>query len=92
MEMDCGRENNNSKMDDNRRSFYAENLLNVDVKRTAQDNQAVKGINLDIQSYVDALEIATIELVFNDFYYIVFFSKQWTKLDIFFKKSTNDVI
>ena len=39
----------------------------------------------------DALEIATIELVFNDFYSIVFFSKQWTKLGIFFKKSTNNV-
>ena len=39
----------------------------------------------------DALEIATIELVFNDFYSIVFFSKQWTKLGTFFKKSTNNV-
>ena len=41
---------------------------------------------------VDALEIATIELVFNDFYSIAFFSKQWAKLDIFFKKSTNNII
>ena len=55
---------------------HAENLLNVDVKRTVQDNASLKGINLDVQSYVDALEIATNELVFNDFYSIVFFSKQ----------------
>ena len=47
-----------------------------------------KSINLDVQSYVDVLDIATIALFFNDFYSIVFFSKQWTKLDIFFKKST----
>ena len=45
----------------------AENLLSVDVKRTVQDNASVKSINLDVMSYVDALEIATIELVFNDF-------------------------
>ena len=64
----------------------------MDVKRTVQDNASVKSINLDLQSCVDALEIATIELVFNDFYSIVFFSKQWTKLDIFFKKSTNNII
>ena len=62
------------------------------VKWTAQDNASVKSINLDLQSYVDVLDIATIELVFNDFYSIVFFSKQWTKLNIFFKKSTNNVI
>ena len=62
------------------------------VKRTVQDNASIKGINLDVQSYVDALEIATIELVFNDFCSIVFFSKQLTKLDIFFKKSTINVI
>ena len=43
------------------------------------------------EPYIDALEIATIELVFNEFYSIVFFSKQWTKLD-FLKKSTNNVI
>ena len=71
-------------MDDNRRS-RAENLLSVDVKRTVQDNASIKSINLDVQSYVDALEIATIELAFNNFYSIVFFSKQWTRLDIFFK-------
>ena len=29
---------------------------------------------------------------FIDFYFIVFFSKQWSKLDIFFKKSTNNCI
>ena len=62
------------------------------VKWTAQDNASVKSINLDLQSYVDVLDIATVELVFNDFYSIVFFSKQWTKLNIFFKKSTNNVI
>ena len=62
------------------------------VKWTAQDNASVKSINLDLQSYVDVLDIATIELVFNDFYSIVSFSKQWTKLNIFFKKSTNNVI
>ena len=67
---------------------HAENLLCVDVKRTVQDNACVKSINLDVQSYVDVLDIATIALFFNDFYSIVFFSKQWTKLDIFFKKST----
>ena len=64
----------------------------MNVKRTVQDNASVKGIDLDVQSYVDALEIATIALVFNDFYSIVFFFKQWKKLDIFFKKSTNNVI
>ena len=63
----------------------------MDVKRNVQDNGSVKSINLDVQSYIDALEIATIELVFNEFYSIVFFSKQWTKLD-FLKKSTNNVI
>ena len=62
------------------------------VKQTVQDNASVKGINLDVQSYVDALEIATIELIFNDFYSIVFFPKQWTKLNTFFKKSTKNVI
>ena len=71
---------------------HAENLLSVDVKQTVQVNASEKSINLDVQSYVDVVEIATIELVFNDFYSIVFFSKQWTKLDIFFKKSTNNVI
>ena len=67
-------------------------LIMCSVKWTAQDNASVKSINLDLQSYVDVLDIATIELVFNDFYSIVFFSKQWTKLNIFFKKSTNNVI
>ena len=57
-----------------------------------QDNARVKSINLDVQSYVNTLEIATIQLVFNDFYSIVFFSKQWTMLDIFLKKSTNNVL
>ena len=57
----------------------------MNVKRTVQDNASVKGIDLDVQSYVDALEIATIALVFNDFHSIVFFFKQWKKLDIFFK-------
>ena len=71
---------------------HPENLLSVDEKQTVQVNASEKSINLDVQSYVDVLEIATIELVFNDFYSIVFFSKQWTKLDIFFKKSTNNVI
>ena len=63
----------------------------MDVKRNVQDKGSVKSINLDVQSHIDALEIATIELVFNEFYSIVFFSKQWTKLD-FLKKSTNNVI
>ena len=63
----------------------------MDVKRNVQDKGRVKSINLDVQSHIDALEIATIELVFNEFYSIVFFSKQWTKLD-FLKKSTNNVI
>ena len=67
-------------------------LIMCSVKWTAQDNASVKSINLDLQSYVDVLDIATIELVFNDFYSVVFFSKQWTKLNIFFKKSTNNVI
>ena len=64
----------------------------MDVKRTVQDSASVKSINLDVQSYVDVLEIATVELVLSDFYSIVFFFKQWTKLDVFFKKSTNNVI
>ena len=64
---------------------HAEKLLSVDVKPTVQDDASVKSINLDVQSYADTLEIAKIES-------IVFFSKQWTKLDIFFKKSTNNVI
>ena len=64
---------------------HAEKLLSVDVKPTVQDDASVKSINLDVQSYADALEIAKIES-------IVFFSKQWTKLNIFFKKSTNNVI
>ena len=63
----------------------------MDVKQTVQDNVIVRSIKLDVQSYVDALKIATIELVFSDFYSVVFFSKQWTKFDIFFKKSTNNV-
>ena len=63
----------------------------MDVKRNVQDKGSVKSINLDVQSHIDALEIATIELVFNEFYSIVFFSKQWTKSD-FLKKSTNNVI
>ena len=69
-----------------------ENFLSVYVKWTVQDNASVKSINLDVQSYVDALETVTIELVFIDFYSAVFFYKQWSKLDIFFKKSTNNVI
>ena len=71
---------------------HAENFLNVYVKWTVQDNVSVKSINLDVKSYANALEIATIELVFNDFYSIAFIRKQWTKLDIFFKISTNSVI
>ena len=39
----------------------------MDVKPTVQDEASVKSINLDIQSYADALEIATIEFVFDDF-------------------------
>ena len=71
--MDYGRENDKSK----KFLSHAENLLSMDIKRTVQNNASVKSINLeDVQSYVDALEIATIELVFNDFYSIVFFSKQ----------------
>ena len=46
---------------------HAEKLLSVDVKPTVQDEASVKSINLDIQSYADALEIATIEFVFDDF-------------------------
>ena len=57
-----------------------------------QDNASVKRINLDVQRYVDALEITTIELVFKNSYSIVFFYKQWTKFDILFKKSTNSII
>ena len=48
-------------------------------------------MNLNVQSFVDALEIATIESVFNDFYSMVFFFKQWTKLNVFFKKATSIV-
>ena len=71
--MDYGRENDKSK----KFLSHADNLLSMDIKRTVQNNASVKSINLeDVQSYVDALEIATIELVFNDFYSIVFFSKQ----------------
>ena len=62
----------------------------MDVNGNVQDKISVKTI--DVQSYVDALEIARIELVFNDFYSIVFFSKLLTKLDIFFKTSPNNVI
>ena len=40
----------------------------MNVKGTVQDNASVKGINLDVQSYADAQEVATIELIFNDFY------------------------
>ena len=64
----------------------------MDVKRAVQDNPSVKSINLDVHSYIDVLEIATIELVFNEFYSIVFLSKQWSKLNIFFKKSTYNIM
>ena len=63
----------------------------MDVKRTVQDNASVKSMNLNVQSFVDALEIATIESVFNDFYSMVFFFKQWAKLNVFFKKATSIV-
>ena len=43
----------------------------MDVKRTVQDSAIVKSINLDVQSYVDGLGIATIELV-NNFYCFLF--------------------
>ena len=66
---------------------HAENFLNVYVKRTVQDNVGVKSINLDAKSYVDALEIATIELVFKGFW-----RRKLEEVGIFFKKSTNNVI
>ena len=64
----------------------------MDVKQTVQDNASVKGVNLELQSIGNALGIAIIEVVFNNFYSIVFFFKPRTKLDICFQKLTSNII